>query len=135
MYLYNIISKSFSFVLQILYNNIQHCQTIKILNKKILPLQSEINYLKNHVRKCKFQVPIHKKLLINDSKPFLYTGLITYELFTKLHNFSAPLVRRRYHGYKNLLKWVSKLKISFINSPKKWDQKESRKKRTKFLWI
>ena len=51
MLLYNIISESVHFFLQIFYN-IQHCQKIRILNKKILPLQSEINHPKNQVRKC-----------------------------------------------------------------------------------
>ena len=86
----NIISKSVFFFLQIICNNIQRCQTIRILNKKILSLQSESNHLKNQVHKCTCQVPIPKKLLINDSKTLFYTGLETYELFTKLHGFTTP---------------------------------------------
>ena len=55
----------------------------------------------------------------NDSKPLIYTRIETYELFTKLYEFIAPLVKRRYHGYKNSLKCVLKFKINFINAPDK----------------
>ena len=51
-------------MLRLRKNYIQHCQAIRILNKEILSLQSGINHLKNQVQKCKYQVPVHKKLLL-----------------------------------------------------------------------
>ena len=129
------VSKSVFFFLQILYNNIQHCQTVRILNKKISPLQSEIDHLKNQLRKCKCQVPIHKKLLITDEKSVFCTGFETYELFTKLHDFIDPFVKRRYHDYKNSLQCVLKLKRNFINSPKKMGQKRKLESKDEFLMM
>ena len=59
------------------------------------------------------------------SRTLFYTGLETYNLFTKLHDFIALFVKKSYNGYKNLLKCVSKLKRNFISSSKNWDHKES----------
>ena len=81
-----------------------------------------MNNLKNQVRN-KYQVPIHKKLLSNYSKTLFYTGFETQELFTKLHDFIAPFVKKNYHGYKNLLKYASKLKRNFIIHQKNGNKK------------
>ena len=69
--------------------------------------------------------------MINDSKTLFYTGLETYELFTKLHDFIAPYVKRRYHG--NSLNCASKLKINIIDSLKKMGPKRKLESKDEFL--
>ena len=62
-----------------------------------MPFETETNQLENHARKCNCYVPVQKKLLTDDLKPLLYTRIESYELFTKLHDFVALFVKRRYH--------------------------------------
>ena len=121
------------FVTNIIYNTIQYCQTIRTLNNKILSLENENKKLKNELLKCKCHVPLYQKLLTNRTKTRFYTGIESYELFCKLHDFIAPFVRKRYYCFKESVKSASKLKRNFQNSPKKMGPTRKLESKDEFL--
>ena len=78
----------------------------------------------DHQRKIKSE-----ELIINDKYTQFFTGINTASLFTKLHNYIAPFVRRRWRGLKCTVNAVR----HFKHSPRKFGPKRKLNSMDEFL--
>lgn len=84
------------------------------------------------VEKCKCEMPLHLKLLTTDKLCLFHTGIKTVALFTKLHDFIVPFVRRRWRGTKGT---TSTLRRNFFSVPKRMGPARKLPSKDEFLLL
>ena len=104
------ITFGFSFIVIFLYSllsliNLQ--KSLLILTSKIKRLEWEkkvclrkIYKLQKELSTCTCKKPLHSRLIKTDKDVQFYTGLKSKELFHNLHDYIAPLIRKRWKGVK-----------------------------------
>ena len=103
------------FIVSILFSQ------VRILKSTNVKLQKENNLLKSQIKSLKLKnrgetTQKWTGLLISNSQTQFFTGLESRGLFTDLHDYVAPYVKRRWKGFKALSTKVRR----FVHSPKKF---------------
>ena len=126
-------------IAQLLSNTYSLKVTINILVKQISyinlekkKLHKEVIQLKRMLSKCSCHKNNCDKLLTSPENVKFYTGLQSMSLFSKLHDFISPYVKRRWRGIKLA---STKLKRQFTKNPKPQGQDRKLKSQDEFLML
>ena len=102
------------------------------LEKEKLKYENQQLTIKTNQLKATIDTPLHRMILKTTEDYIFFTGIQSYEMFTKLHEFVCPFVRRRWRGTAVLSTRVKRL---FKASPKKFGPQRKLSSKDEFLLV